>query len=81
MDSNLKKEFQYYLDNQEELVEKYNGKYIVIKDCSVIGEYNDELSAINETKKEHAVGTFLVQFVSPGNTAYRQTFHSRVLFS
>ena len=77
----LKKEFEYYLSHQPELVAKYDGKFIVIKDGSVLGAYDDELSAIAETRKEHALGTFLIQPVSPGNAAYSQTFHSRVTFS
>ncbi len=80
MDSPLKKEFEYYLAHQGELVEQYNGKFIVIKDGKVIGSYNNELTAITDTQKTHKLGTFLVQFVSPGNAAYTQTFHSRVAF-
>ena len=78
--SPLQKEFDYYLSHQDELVDKYSGRFIVIKDGAVLGAYDDELTAVNETKKEHKPGTFLVQFVSPGNTAYTQTFHSRVVF-
>lgn len=81
MESPLKKEFQYYLDHQPELVAKYNGKVIVIKDGKVVGEYADQLSAIDGAKKKYQIGTFLVQLVSPGNSAYTQTFHSRVVFS
>lgn len=81
MESPLKQEFDYYLQNQQELVEQYNGRYVVIKDRKVIGNYDSELKAIEETKKDHKVGTFLVQFVSPGDSAYKQTFHSRVVFS
>jgi len=81
MASPLKKEFDYYLEHQEELVEKYNGKFIVIKDQQVIGSYDEELSAIRETQKKHQTGTFLVQHVTPGDGAYSQTFHSRVAFS
>ena len=80
MSSPLQKEFEYYLAHQSELVEKYNGKYIVIKDCVVIGAYDDELTAVSETQKVHKLGTFLVQRVSPGDGAYTQTFHSRVAF-
>ena len=81
-ESPLKKEFQYYLDHQKELVEQYNGKYVVIKDANVVGAYDDELAAIDDArKKEMKPGSFLVQFVSPGDTAYKQTFHSRVIFS
>lgn len=80
MESPLKKDFQFYLDHQKELVEKYNGKVIVIKDANVVGEYENELAAIAEAQKKGLkVGTFLVQFVSPGDTAYKQTFHSRVI--
>lgn len=81
-ESPLKQEFQYYLDHQKELVEKYNGKFVVIKDANVVGSYDSELSAITESQKQSLkLGTFLVQFVSPGDTAYKQTFHSRVVFS
>lgn len=81
-DSPLKKEFQYYLDHQAEMVEKYNGKFVVIKDGNVVGAYDDELAAITDAqKKSLKAGTFLVQLVSPGDSAYKQTFHSRVAFS
>jgi hypothetical protein len=81
MESPLKKEFQYYLDHQDEMVSKYDGQVVVIKNGQVLGAYGDELTAIAETRKSHEVGTFLVQRVSAGPSAYSQTFHSRVVFS
>jgi len=39
MESPLKKEFDYCLAHQGELVQKYNGKYLVIKDAKVQGVY------------------------------------------
>lgn len=81
MESPLKKEFEYYLAHQDELVAIYSGKFVVIKDQKVIGSYPDQISAINDAKKLHALGTFLVQKVEPGKSAYTQTFHSRVAFS
>jgi hypothetical protein len=81
MDSDLKKEFEFYIANQADLVQKFNGRVIVIKDGQVLGDYENELQAVNETQKKHKLGTFLVQPVSPGNTGYAQTFHSRVAFS
>ena len=80
MAKGLEKEFQYYLDNQEDLVKQYNGKFIVIKNFKVIGAYNTELEAIQETTKEHELGTFLVQKCEPGSDSYTQTYHSRVAF-
>lgn len=81
MSSPLKKEFGYYLEHQAELVEKYRGKFVVIKNCEVIGAYDSEVTAINQTKLTHELGTFLVQKVEPGDEAYSQTFHSRVAFA
>lgn len=76
----LEKEFNYYLEHQEELVKKYNGKFLVIKDCNVIGAYDSELEAVEKTTKEHELGTFLVQKCEPGSESYTQTYHSRVAF-
>ena len=81
MSDRLKAEFEFYLAHQDEMVEKYNGKYIVIKDRRVLGSYDDELTAVRETQKSYELGTFLVQKVSPGTEDYTQTFHSRVVFS
>lgn len=79
--SSLKGEFEYYLKNQDDLVKRYNGKYIVIKNSRVIGSYDDELEAIQTTMKEYEVGTFLVQKCEPGAEGYSHTFHSRVIFT
>lgn len=76
----LEKEFKYYLDHQDELVKKYNGKVIVLKDSKVIGTYDSELEAVKETTKKHKLGTFLVQKCEPGTESYTQTYHSRVAF-
>ena len=74
----LEKEFKYYIDHQAELVEKYNGKFIVVKDCKVIGAFDSELEAINTTSEQHELGTFLVQKCELGSESYTQTYHSRV---
>jgi len=81
MESPLKKEFEYYLANQAQLVAKYNGRFVVIKGERVIGDYSDLPTAVSETTKQHELGTFLVQRVEPGERAYTQTFTSRVAFS
>ena len=81
MESRLEPEFEYYLAHQAEFVEKYNGKFVVIKNRALIGVYDDQTTAVFETKKTHELGTFLVQKVEPGDKAYTQTFHSRVAFT
>lgn len=76
----LEKEFNYYLEHQDELVEQYNGKFLVIKDCKVIDAFDSELEAIKKTAEQHELGTFLVQKCEPGSSSYTQTYHSRAVF-
>ena len=81
MPLSLEKEFDYYLAHQDELVEKYNGKVVVVKGEKVIGVYDTEYLAVTETSKKEELGTFLVQKCEPGAESYTQTFHSRVTFA
>lgn len=76
----LKQEFEYFLEHQKELAEKHNGKYVVIKNRQVIGVFDSELDAVEETSKKEKMGTFLVQKCEPGDASFTQTFHSRVSF-
>lgn len=78
--SNLEKEFNYYLENQAELVKKHKGKYIVIKNQKVIGSYDSEIGAVNATIKKHPPGSFLVQKCELGTESYTEIYHSRVAF-
>lgn len=77
----LEKEFKYYLKNQDELLKKFNGRFIVIKGDKVLGDYSSEIEALSETRKSHEVGTFLIQKCTPGNNAYTETYHSRVVLN
>ena len=79
--NNLEKEFKYYLDNQKQLVKEYLNKYIVIKNNTIIGAYDSEMDAYNETLKNHKLGTFLIQHCLPGEESHTTTFHSRVIFN
>lgn len=76
----LQEQFNYYLDNQIDLVKKYNGKFIVIKDKSVVGVFDTEIDAYNDSVKKYEMGTFLIQECKPGEESYTQTFRTRVIF-
>lgn len=79
MDTNeLKKEFIFYRDNQGDLVKKYEGKFVVIRDQQVQGAYNSEIEAYEEAQKKYELGTFLIQLVKSGEEGYSQTFYSRM---
>jgi hypothetical protein len=80
MNEKLKEEFKYYINNQDELVKKYNGKFIVIKNKSVIGTYDSEKEALEKTSATEELGTFIVQKCEPGRESYSQVYNSRVMF-
>ena len=77
----LNREFQYYLDHQDELVKQYNGKVLVIVGEAVVGVFDSELTAYVESKKTRKLGTFLMQQCSPGAESYTKHFHSRVVLT
>lgn len=77
----LEQEFQYYIDNQDELLKKYNGKVLVIIGTDIVGIYDSEADAYFESIKKFVPGSFLVQKCTPGSDSFTQTFHSRVIFA
>lgn len=76
----LKEEFKWYIEHQNELVKKYDGKFLVIKDKSIVGVYDREDVALFESEQKYELGTFLIQKCTRGNEAYTQSFNSRVIF-
>ena len=77
----LEKEFHYYLQNKDDLIKKYEGKYLLIKEEEVIGSYESEIEAYTEAQKQFELGTFLIQPCVRGEDSEQQTFHSRVSFA
>lgn len=63
----LNKEFQFYLDNQNELLKQYKGKFVVIVGQSVVGSYRTFKDAVVRSAKKYALGTFLVQECTEGD--------------
>jgi len=80
-DGLLQKELVFFKKNQKELVQKYEGKFLVIKDQVVKGAYGSEMDAYTDAKKKFELGSFLIQQALPGEESYTQTFHTRVTFS
>ena len=74
----LEEELKYFIDNQIELLKKYRGKFLVIKNQGVVGIYESEIEAYQEAQKKYELGTFLIQECTLGKDAYSQTFYSRV---
>lgn len=77
----LEIEFKYYLENQKTLVEKYAGKFLVIRGNEVVGNYETFEEALKESQEKYEMGTFLIQQCLPGEDGYTQTFHTRAIFA
>jgi len=77
----LDKEFSYYRRSQNELLKKYNNRFLVIIGEDVVGDYDTYEQALFQSSKKHELGTFLIQECTEGEKAYTQTFHSRVAFN
>ena len=80
MPSPIQREFDYYLENQEAIALRYQGRFVVIKNCEVIADYSTDFEAVTETSKKHPLGSFLVQKAEAGEDDVAQIFHSRVSF-
>ena len=48
----LEQAYHFYLAYQEDLIKRYDGKYIVIQGTEVLGAYDDQLEAVQEPLKQ-----------------------------
>lgn len=56
------KEYLWFEAHEAELLRQYFGRYIVIKDEQVIGDYGTRKLARQQTLKNHKPGTFIIHF-------------------
>ena len=67
------KNYEWFREKLPELAKEYEGKYIVIKDCGVIGSYETFEEAWTETLKRERAGTFLIQLCTEDEAQTAQT--------
>ena len=73
MPSVLQREFDYYLDHQNEFVKTFSGRYLLIRNEQIIGDYDSLIEAVYAGEERFALGTFLVQRCSLGPEDYIET--------
>ncbi len=71
--------FNFYLENQNELVKTYNGKYVVISEQKEIRAYDSEEKAYKESLQDFGEGKFLLQYCSSGKEAYTKTCYNPMI--
>jgi hypothetical protein len=66
----FEKELQWFINNQNELVQQYNGKHLAIFEQKIVGVYDSFKDACHGTKKNGLTGKAQIQYCIPGEEAY-----------
>ena len=74
----LEKEFEFYRENQERLVEKYQGTYLSIVGDRIEGAFDSEIEAYTDGVRRFGLGSFLLHPCQPGKENYSRTFNLHV---
>lgn len=72
----FKKDLEWYIANQRELSEKYNGKILLIVNQKLIGAFDSMQEAYATAIKSYPLGTFTLQPCSPDPDSYTLTLYS-----
>lgn len=64
------KDFEWFLENYDNLFLKYGRKFLAIKDQKVIGVYDEAGEAVRQTMKSEELGSFIVQKCTGDETGY-----------
>ena len=63
-------DYKWFLENYNDLFDKYGEKYLSIKNKEILGVYNSFREAIDETDKTQEPGSYIVQFCNGKESAY-----------
>ena len=66
----LEKDFQYFLNNQDELFSKYPNKFSVIEDEPVVAAFDTNIEAYSYGVENYGLGSFLIQRALADELAY-----------
>ena len=77
----LKLNYQFFSDNFKELYQKYPKKQLVIKDCKVIGVYDDFDTAYTKTLETEQLGSFIIQECRENDNSQFSYHHNNVSFA
>ena len=66
----MERDYQWFLDNYDDIYEKYGTSYVVIKDAKVLGSYASYGEAVRRTSETEPMGSFIVQFCNGDASGY-----------
>ena len=69
-------EFNYFKAHFDELINKYEGKYQIIKDTEVKADFGSSTEAYTWAIQNYKAGTFMLQLCAKGEDSRKIRFHS-----
>lgn len=73
--------YEFFVSNFDELYKEYADRYIVIKNCKVIGDYDTFDNAYKDTIKNEQIGTFIIQHCSKSDSNINYFHYNNVVFA
>jgi len=61
MEGKMDKDFDFFLQNMEELYKEHGHIFVAVKNRNILGTYDTFNNALETTLKTEQVGTFLIQ--------------------
>lgn len=73
IDVDRKKDFDFFVENYQELYKKYGHKFLAIKDKSILGHYDAVQDAISDLSDNYELGSYIIQECTGDESDYRAT--------
>lgn len=69
-DKERREDFDFFLQNYEDIFNKYGKCFVTIKDKKIIGVFKTEQEAIDITSAQYELGQFITQECNGDETGY-----------
>jgi hypothetical protein len=76
----LHADFDFYVNHHHELAEKYEGRYIVLKNQEVIADYPSAFEAYTDMDNKKLLGTCIIQYCSADPASYTTQIFSPIVY-
>lgn len=80
-DENRKEDFNFFLQQYDELYKKYGKCFVAIKNKKILGIFHSEEEAIDITSSEYELGEFIIQECNGDESGYTNYITSWELIS
>jgi len=71
MNENIQnRDYKWFLENYNDLYQRYGVSFLAIKNESVIGAYKSYAEGVNTTKESNDLGTFIIQKCNGDESAF-----------